>query len=127
MSYDLHRPRHSVPGRAERMLALGRQHIKKISALLSAAGALLKAPQTIFLTANEKDLSAGAGKRPVRRPVGSTGSLSRARIARYGGRHALLWPRCPTPWAGCWTEFDRPNGLHLTKRTVPIGVIGCDL
>ena len=29
----------------------------------------------------------------------------------------------PDPVGLVLEEFDRPNGLHLTKRTVPIGVI----
>lgn len=67
-------------------------------------------------------------KRFVRRPgnglsdfFGSTGPEPGTH-RRYGGRHAFCG-RAARPVGLVLEEFDRPNGLHLTKRTVPIGVI----
>ena len=104
---------------AARKLALEPTEMKN-RALLAAADALEQSAPEI-LAANEKDLAAG-------RESGLTTALldrlalSEARIHGMAeGMRSVA--ALPDPVGVVLEEFDRPNGLHLTKRTVPIGVI----
>ncbi len=93
---------------------------QKNAALTAAADALTGTAETI-LAENVKDLEAG-------RAAGLTTSLldrlalSEERIASMadGLRQVAA---LPDPVGLVLEELDRPNGLHLTKRTTPIGVI----
>ena len=119
MSYDLTALAQRALA-AERMLALAGS-TQKNQALLSAAGALERAADDI-LTENEKDLSAGRGN-GLSDALLDRLALSRARIAAMAdGMRSVA--ALSDPVGLVLEEFDRPNGLHLTKRTVPIG---CDL
>ena len=118
MSYDLTALAQRARA-AERMLALAGS-TQKNQALLSAADALERAADDI-LTENEKDLSAGRGN-GLSDALLDRLALSRARIAAMAdGMRSVA--ALPDPVGLVLEEFDRPNGLHLTKRTVPIGVI----
>ena len=105
--------------KAARRLALMNTE-EKNQALYAAADAL-EASVAEILAENEKDLAAG-------RENGLTDALldrlalSAERISGMadGMRQVAA---LPDPVGVVLEEFDRPNGLHLTKRTVPIGVI----
>ena len=118
MSYDVT----ALAGRAKaaaRVLALADTETKN-RALLAAAAAL-EQDSAAILAENEKDLAAGrAGG--LSEALLDRLALSAERIAGMaGGLRAVA--ALPDPVGRVLEESDRPNGLHLTKRTVPIGVI----
>lgn len=118
MSYDVA----ALAGRAKaaaRVLALADTETKN-RALLAAAAAL-EQDSAAILAENEKDLAAGrAGG--LSEALLDRLALSAERIAGMaGGLRAVA--ALPDPVGRVLEESDRPNGLHLTKRTVPIGVI----
>ena len=118
MSYDLIALAQRAKA-AERMLALA-SSAQKNQALLAAADALERAANDI-LAENEKDLSAGR-ENSLSDALLDRLALNRARItAMANGMRSVAV--LPDPVGLVLEEFDRPNGLHLTKRTVPIGVI----
>ncbi|MCM1112843.1 MAG: glutamate-5-semialdehyde dehydrogenase [Muribaculum sp.] len=90
--------------------------------VLEKAAALLKARREEILAANAQDLAAGeaGGMRQ--------GLLDRLRLddERIDAMAEGLMQIAALP--GCIGEvlerFDRPNGLHIEKRRVPLGVIG---
>ncbi len=90
--------------------------------VLERAAELLKKRQGELLAANAKDLAAGeaAGMHP--------GLLDRLRLTEEridamaeGLRQIAELPDCI---GEVLERFDRPNGLHIEKRRVPLGVIG---
>lgn len=94
---------------------------QKNKALLAAADALLARSDEI-LRANEEDLERG-------RANGTSESLlDRLKLTheRIGGIAEGLRQivELPDPVGDVLETIDRPNGLHIVKRRVPLGVIG---
>ncbi|GIO36767.1 gamma-glutamyl phosphate reductase [Paenibacillus antibioticophila] len=94
---------------------------EKNQALLAAADALLARSDEI-LRANEEDLERG-------RANGTSDSLlDRLKLTseRIGGIAEGLRQivELPDPVGDVLETMDRPNGLHIVKRRVPLGVIG---
>lgn len=94
---------------------------QKNQALLAAADALLARSDEI-LHANEEDLERG-------RANGTSDSLlDRLKLTpeRIGGIAEGLRQivELPDPVGDVLETIDRPNGLHIVKRRVPLGVIG---
>lgn len=94
---------------------------QKEKALLAAAEAL-RAAQSTILAANEKDMAAG-------REAGLSSALldrlalDEKRIeAIAAGVEAVA--TFPDPVGKVLAEWDRPNGLHIKRVSVPLGVIG---
>ena len=118
MSYDLT----ALADRAKaaaRILALADTETKN-RALRAAADALEQNADTI-LAENQKDLEAGRAN-GLSEALLDRLALSGARISGMAdGMRSVA--DLPDPVGVVLEEFDRPNGLHLTKRTVPIGVI----
>lgn len=93
----------------------------KNKALLSAAQALCRETEAI-LTANEKDITAAKenGMHP--------GLIDRLRLdagrieAMAEGLRQIAG--LPDPVGEVLETYERPNGLHIEKRRVPLGVIG---
>ena len=94
---------------------------KKNAALEAAAKAFL-ARKRELLAANEKDLKNGEenGMHP--------GLLDRLRLTeeriRAMAEGLIEITKLPDPIGEVLEQFDRPNGLHITKVRVPFGVIG---
>lgn len=94
---------------------------QKNQALLVAADALLTRSEEI-LRANEDDLERG-------RANGTSDSLLdrlKLTVERIGGIAEGLRQivELPDPVGDVLETIDRPNGLHIVKRRVPLGVIG---
>jgi len=92
------------------------------NAALTEAAAALRADTSDILAANEKDMAYGRDK-------GLSGAmldrlmLDGARIdAIAKGLEAIA--ALPDPVGGVIAEWDRPNGLHIARVRVPLGVIG---
>lgn len=104
---------------AERVLALADTETKN-KALCTAADALQAAAAEI-IAENAEDLRVGK-ENGLTTALLDRLALSEERIAGMadGMRQVAA---LPDPVGIVLEEFDRPNGLHLTKRTVPIGVI----
>lgn len=94
---------------------------RKNAALLRLAD-LLEASTAVLLTANQRDLDAAAAH-----------GLSAAQIDRltltpdrlgHLARSVREVAALPDPVGEVLEDWTRPNGLHLRKRRVPIGVIG---
>ncbi|TNE61150.1 MAG: glutamate-5-semialdehyde dehydrogenase [Alphaproteobacteria bacterium] len=105
---------------AAKALALASTDAKNLA--LTAAAAALRAGVADILAANEKDMAFGRDK-------GLTGAmldrlmLDEARIdAIANGLEAIAG--LPDPVGGILAEWDRPNGLHIARVRVPLGVIG---
>lgn len=94
---------------------------EKNQALRAVADKLLKEKGTI-LSENEKDLEAGRKKRM------HPGLLDRLALTEdriKGMAEGLLQiAELPDPIGELMETFERPNGLHIEKRRVPMGVIG---
>lgn len=94
---------------------------QKNAALLVAAQALINASDDI-IEANKEDLQRG-------RDNGTSGSLL-DRLALNKGRIEGIAEglkqivELPDPIGETLETIDRPNGLHIVKRRVPLGVIG---
>lgn len=94
---------------------------KKDDALKAVAEAFLTRKQEI-LAANEKDLKIGEenGMHP--------GLLDRLRLTKERiaamSEGLMQITRLPDPLGEVLEQFDRPNGLQITKLRVPLGVIG---
>ncbi|RUS46300.1 glutamate-5-semialdehyde dehydrogenase [Cohnella sp. AR92] len=94
---------------------------QKNEALLRMADALIEG-QAVILEANEKDMKNGAAN-------GTSASLldrlklnpSRIEAIAEGLRQVV---DLPDPVGTVLETIDRPNGLHIEKHRVPIGVIG---
>ncbi len=104
---------------AERILALADTDTKN-RALHAAADALEAAAETI-IAENEKDLTAGR-ENGLSEALLDRLALNRERIAGMADGMRQI-ASLADPVGVVLEEFERPNGLHLTKRTVPIGVI----
>ncbi|MBB6636763.1 glutamate-5-semialdehyde dehydrogenase [Cohnella thailandensis] len=95
--------------------------VQKNEALLKMADALI-AEQAILLEANEKDIRNGEAN-------GTSSSLldrlklnpSRIEAIAEGLRQVV---ELEDPIGTVLETFDRPNGLHIEKHRVPLGVIG---
>lgn len=93
---------------------------QKNAALLSIADEL-EAQTTTVLAQNGLDIADGRAK-----------GLSDALLDRLlltepawpWPRTAARWPPSPTPWAAEFESRLMPNGLRLSKRRIPIGVLG---
>lgn len=94
---------------------------EKNSALLAVADALT-AKSADILAANAVDVAA-AREAGVSAALLDRLSLSEERIEQFaqGVREVAA---LPDPVGECLEEWDRPNGLHIRKVRVPIGVIG---
>lgn len=95
--------------------------VQKNEALLAVADALVRSSDAI-LAANEEDLKRG-------RDNGTSSSmldrlaLTHARIEGIAeGLRQIA--ELPDPVGDVLETIDRPNGLHIIKRRVPLGVIG---
>ena len=118
MSYDL--TQLALRARtAARQLALADTETKNRA--LRAAADALEASAAEIIAENEKDLAAG------RENGLSTALLDRLALSGERIRGMADGMRAVAaledPVGRVLEEFDRPNGLHLVKRTVPIGVI----
>ncbi|MBQ4324663.1 MAG: glutamate-5-semialdehyde dehydrogenase, partial [Clostridia bacterium] len=93
---------------------------QKNKALLAMADALVKNADAI-LSENKKDLAAGE-QNGLSRALLDRLALSEERIAGIAEsmRHVV---RLPDPVGRVLGKTERPNGLRLTKLSVPIGVI----
>lgn len=118
MSYDLT----ALADRAKaaaRILALADTEAKN-RALRAAADALEQNADAI-LAENQKDLEAGRVN-GLSEALLDRLALSGARISGMAdGMRSVA--ELSDPVGVVLEEYERPNGLHLTKRTVPIGVI----
>ena len=104
---------------AARILALADTETKN-RALCAAADALEQNADAI-LAENQKDLEAGRAN-GLSEALLDRLALSSARISGMAdGMRSVA--ELHDPVGVVLEAFDRPNGLHLTKRTVPIGVI----
>ncbi len=94
---------------------------EKNQALRAVADKLLKEKGTI-LSENEKDLEAGR-KKGMHPGLLDRLALTEDRIK--GMAEGLLQiAELPDPIGELMETFERPNGLHIEKRRVPMGVIG---
>lgn len=94
---------------------------EKNQALRAVADKLLKEKGTI-LSENEKDLEAGR-KKGIHPGLLDRLALTEDRIK--GMAEGLLQiAELPDPIGELMEIFERPNGLHIEKRRVPMGVIG---
>lgn len=88
---------------------------------LGAAAAALRRRCREILTANERDmvdaLSSGAGGALLDRL-----QLDEARVEAMAGALEAI-AELPDPIGTVLAEWDRPNGLHIQRRRVPLGVI----
>ncbi len=123
----------TAPDLKEQVLTLGRQakaasyELMKLSTedknriLLSMADALLAAEDEI-LEANAKDI-AGAEEKGVTKAMVDRLRLDPKRLAAVadGIRQVAA---LPDPVGEIIADWERPNGLHIQKKRVPIGVIG---
>jgi glutamate-5-semialdehyde dehydrogenase len=90
-------------------------------ALLSAA-AVLRAREEKILAANENDMSA-ASKSGTSPAMLDRLMLDRERIeAMASGLESIA--ELPDPVGRILAEWERPNGLHIQRVAVPLGVIG---
>ena len=94
---------------------------EKNKALLAAADALCNRHEEI-LTANEKDMEE-AGRNGMRESLQDRLKLTddRIRDMAEGLKQVAELPDCI---GEVMEEFERPNGMHLKKVRVPMGVIG---
>ncbi len=94
---------------------------EKNQALRAVADKLLK-EKSIILSENEKDLEAGR-KKGMHPGLLDRLALTEDRIK--GMAEGLLQiAGLPDPIGELMETFERPNGLHIEKRRVPMGVIG---
>ncbi|MFO1243276.1 MAG: glutamate-5-semialdehyde dehydrogenase [Rickettsiales bacterium] len=105
---------------AYRELANATSELKN-KALLAAADSIEKNVQLI-LDANAKDMAA-AKEKGLTGPLLDRLLLDEKRIkAMAAGVRAVA--KLPDPVGKMMTEWDRPNGLHISRVSVPLGVIG---
>lgn len=92
------------------------------NAILLAMADEIEARQTLILEANAKDLSRatanGLSKAMIDR---LTLDAKRLKAVADAVREVAA---LPDPVGEVLTDWSRPNGLHITKKRVPIGVIG---
>ncbi len=102
--------------------ALQKASAAQKNSILEAAAGLLVSEQEALLRANGEDIA--AGERNGMHP----GMLDRLRLSKeriQGMAEGLLQiARLPDCIGEVMEEFERPNGLHIEKRRVPLGVIG---
>ena len=91
-----------------------------VNQALTAMAAALCSHEEAILAANQEDLAAAEG-------VISTVMLDRLRLnhARIEGmsQGILEIAALPSPVGEILEEWDRPNGLHIRKKRVPVGVL----
>ncbi|MCC3303606.1 glutamate-5-semialdehyde dehydrogenase [Sneathiella sp. HT1-7] len=93
----------------------------KNKALREAANAL-RARKSEIMTANAKDMAAASGK-GISAALLDRLELNDARIeAMAAGLEAIA--ELTDPVGDIIAEWDRPNGLHISRVRVPLGVIG---
>lgn len=118
MSYDLMTLAQRAKA-AERILALASTEVKD-QALLAAAKALEEAAADI-IAENAKDLKAGE-ENGLSKALLDRLALNEERIAAMAdGMRQIV--ELEDPVGIVLEAFERPNGMKLTKRTTPIGVI----
>ncbi len=106
--------------KAAKILSLAPTEAKN-KALIEAAKAL-RARKTDILAANEKDLIAGRAKGLTAALLDRL-ELNDARTeAMAAGLDAIA--ELPDPVGDIMTEWERPNGLQISRVRVPLGVIG---
>lgn len=94
---------------------------EKNRALEHAAEALVERAQGI-LTANARDLERGQ-ENGMHQGLLDRLKLDQGRIAAMAQGLKQV-AALPDPVGECLESFDRPNGLHIEKHRVPLGVIG---
>lgn len=94
---------------------------EKNKALEHAAEALMKHAQGI-LTANARDIERGR-ENGMHQGLLDRLKLDQGRIAAMAQGLKQV-AALPDPVGECLESFDRPNGLHIEKHRVPLGVIG---
>ncbi len=94
---------------------------EKNRALEHAAEALTEHTREI-LTANARDLDRGR-ENGMHQGLLDRLKLDQGRIAAMGQGLKQV-AALPDPVGECLESFDRPNGLHIEKHRVPLGVIG---
>jgi glutamate-5-semialdehyde dehydrogenase len=92
------------------------------NAALAAAAERVRARRTGILSANERDVAA-ARARQLTLPRLDRLRLDEVRLeAVAAGLEAVVM--LPDPIGRTTAEWERPNGLRIERRTVPLGVIG---
>lgn len=94
---------------------------EKDRALLHAARALVEYTEEI-LAANAQDLQKGR-ENGMHQGLLDRLKLDQGRIAAMAEGLTQV-AALPDPVGECLESFERPNGLHIEKRRVPLGVIG---
>lgn len=94
---------------------------EKNRALLAMANAL-EENEAVILNANEEDLSA-ADERGMSDAMKDRLRLDHKRVQGLADAVRAV-AALPDPVGELLSEFDRPNGLHIEKRSVAMGVIG---
>lgn len=103
---------------AYQQLALSSNDLR--NAALSAAALAIRAQQAEILAANAKDVAAAKDLSPA---MIDRLTLDAGRIeAMATGLEAIA--ELPDPLGKMLEEWDRPNGLHIQKISIPLGVIG---
>ncbi|MDE5893663.1 MAG: gamma-glutamyl-phosphate reductase, partial [Acetatifactor sp.] len=97
------------------------QKEEKDRALLHAAKALVEHTEEI-LAANAQDLQKGR-ENGMHQGLLDRLKLDQGRIAAMAEGLTQV-AALPDPVGECLESFDRPNGLHIEKCRVPLGVIG---
>lgn len=102
--------------------ALVKLSTEEKNTILLAMADEIQAREAIILEANAKDL-ARAEENGLSKAMLDRLTLDSKRLAAIA--HALREvATLPDPVGEVLTEWSRPNGLHITKKRVPIGVIG---
>jgi len=92
------------------------------NAILLAMADEIKARQTLILEANAKDL-ARATQNGLSKAMIDRLTLDPKRLKAVADAVREV-ASLPDPVGEVLTDWSRPNGLHITKKRVPIGVIG---
>ena len=92
------------------------------NAILLAMADEIEARQTLILEANAKDL-ARATQNGLSKAMMDRLTLDPKRLKAVADAVREV-AALPDPVGEVLTDWSRPNGLHITKKRVPIGVIG---
>jgi glutamate-5-semialdehyde dehydrogenase len=92
------------------------------NAILLAMADEIEARQTLILEANDKDL-ARATQNGLSKAMMDRLTLDPKRLKAVADAVREV-ASLPDPVGEVLTDWSRPNGLHITKKRVPIGVIG---
>src|SRR5262249_43641170 len=123
----------SALGIAELMTGIGTAAVSAASVLavaasgtkdqaLTAAAAAIRARRAAILAANDRDMRA-AGAARLGAPLLDRLRLDSKRVEAIA-RSIEEIVALPDPVGTVAAEWDRPNGLHIQRVRVPLGVIG---